>query len=93
MAVRCCSFCSDIIDDLDIGTTFNASLADIRTSAGSCSICKILLRASEPYLSNSDQYIFLNRTRSALTAGRNGPRLLRFSTDPVTTGVTAHMPV
>ncbi|KAF2201403.1 HET-domain-containing protein [Delitschia confertaspora ATCC 74209] len=61
--------------------------------AESCSICKILLRASKSYHNNNDQCISLKRTRSALTAGRGGPRLLRFSTGLVTSGNSIGAPV
>ncbi|KAF2197334.1 HET-domain-containing protein [Delitschia confertaspora ATCC 74209] len=94
VAIRCCPCCSDIVDGLDIGATFNADLSNMRTSAESCSICRILLRAFELYGNNNDRYISVKRKRSALIAGENGPRLLRFCTDPEDpTGISDSAPV
>ncbi|KAF2196214.1 hypothetical protein GQ43DRAFT_445321, partial [Delitschia confertaspora ATCC 74209] len=95
-AVRYCPFCSDILDDRRKGTVCPATLADMSIYVERCSICKILLRASETYHNNNDQCISLRRTCSALTAGRDGPRLLRFSTglvSTVTSGTSISAPV
>ncbi|KAH8726729.1 heterokaryon incompatibility protein-domain-containing protein [Phaeosphaeriaceae sp. PMI808] len=79
--VHSCPCCSAIVDEPHTDATYNASLSDIRTSAESCSICKLLLRAFQ-HCRNDDGNIDIKRIRSALGVGAGGPRILRFCTEP-----------
>jgi hypothetical protein len=50
--------------------------------AASCSVCAMLLVVLQRWDLERNGKVDLQRTRSALTAGPSGPRLLRFSVDP-----------
>jgi hypothetical protein len=80
--LQCCVCCRQVLLEGKNSRLRKIRSEDLLDASKQCQICGLLVRAFEKHVRQDDGTIGFFRTATALRAGIEGPRVVRFCTGP-----------